>query len=395
MAKVFIEETTLTAIGDAIRGKTGKTELLDPANMGAEIEAIEAGGADIPQEALILSGNCGSMFQNGNWTWFLEQYGDQMSTFNLTSINGMFYNNTRLLEIPFTLNMKPTSDTALVQAFFSMNQLETCPKVRFNLSEMSERVSLNIGCVLQAATRLDNVDDFFDIEELRAVANSASLYTDSCLSSMYRLKTLPPWLRELSPNPDADYFPDSWQAPYWGFCDLYCLDEATDLPVWRNNNADYFWTSSAFEMTGYNLSHAKNFTFETNNGVPYVAPWTNQYLNLGPDTGIGYSRDWTANVLTEVYGANKRVVDDATYQALKNDPDWWTTDRAYSRYNHDSAVATINSLPNTQPYAIHGGNNVIQFCGDAGSATDGGAINTLTEAEIAVAAAKGWTVSIS
>ena len=42
MAKVFIEETTLTAIGDAIRGKTGKTELIDPANMGAEIESIDS-----------------------------------------------------------------------------------------------------------------------------------------------------------------------------------------------------------------------------------------------------------------------------------------------------------------------------------------------------------------
>ena len=36
----------------------------------------------------------------------------------------------------------------------------------------------------------------------------------------------------------------------------------------------------------------------------------------------------------------------------------------------------------------------IKFRGEAGSATDGGAINTLTEEEIAVATAKGWTVTL-
>ena len=67
---------------------------------------------------------------------------------------------------------------------------------------------------------------------------------------------------------------------------------------------------------------------------------------------------------------------------------------AYSRYNHDSAVATINSLPDTSAYlAANGGTNTIKFKGAAGSATDGGAINTLTEEEIAVATAKGWTCS--
>ena len=45
MPKVFIEETTLTAIGNAIREKTGKTELIDPANMHNEIASIETGGA--------------------------------------------------------------------------------------------------------------------------------------------------------------------------------------------------------------------------------------------------------------------------------------------------------------------------------------------------------------
>jgi hypothetical protein len=62
----------------------------------------------------------------------------------------------------------------------------------------------------------------------------------------------------------------------------------------------------------------------------------------------------------------------------------------YSRYNHDSAVETINSLPDVSA----GSGNTIKFEGAAGSLTDGGAINTLTEEEIAVATAKGWTVTL-
>jgi hypothetical protein len=88
---------------------------------------------------------------------------------------------------------------------------------------------------------------------------------------------------------------------------------------------------------------------------------------------------------------DKLVTDDASYQALKDDPDWWTWNVIYSRYNHDSAVATINSLPDT---TVAGGGNIIKFKGESGSATDGGAISNLTEDEIAVATAKGWTVQI-
>lgn len=54
MAKVFIEDSTLTAIGDAIRNKKGTTALIDPANFADEIEAIETGGgSDETLKALI------------------------------------------------------------------------------------------------------------------------------------------------------------------------------------------------------------------------------------------------------------------------------------------------------------------------------------------------------
>ena len=44
MAKCFIEDATLTAIGDAIRAKTGGTDLMLPSAMPAAIEGIISGG---------------------------------------------------------------------------------------------------------------------------------------------------------------------------------------------------------------------------------------------------------------------------------------------------------------------------------------------------------------
>lgn len=44
MAKVYLEDTTLTAIGSAIRDKAGTSNLLLPSEMPSAISAIQAGG---------------------------------------------------------------------------------------------------------------------------------------------------------------------------------------------------------------------------------------------------------------------------------------------------------------------------------------------------------------
>ena len=108
---------------------------------------------------------------------------------------------------------------------------------------------------------------------------------------------------------------------------------------------------------------------------------------------IGYD-NYQYQYSSDYFPADKEIKDDATYQALKDDPNAWTKMPEYSFYNHDSAVETINSLPDTSAYlAENGGTNTIKFLGNSGSNTDGGAINTMTAEEIAVAAAKGWTVT--
>ena len=43
MAKIFIEEYTLSAIGNSIRAKTGKANMIPPLNMPTEIASLPIG----------------------------------------------------------------------------------------------------------------------------------------------------------------------------------------------------------------------------------------------------------------------------------------------------------------------------------------------------------------
>ena len=98
----------------------------------------------------------------------------------------------------------------------------------------------------------------------------------------------------------------------------------------------------------------------------------------------------------------------ATDDEQKNDPDYYVYNQGsqsydgnelsvgllYSRYNHTSAVETINSLPDCSAYCAEiNRTNTIKFKKYSGALTDGGGVNTLTAEEIAVATNKGWTVS--
>ena len=177
----------------------------------------------------------------------------------------------------------------------------------------------------------------------------------------------------------------------------FSLDSVV-LPVFNSSNAPR--TGNAFSGTFQNCTRVKDIKFKTDNGVPYVVQWKNQMLDFRSVYYVGWcSAGYRPNILNYNSGitADKEVNDDATYQALKNDPDWFAGKAEYCRYNHDSAVNTINTLPDTSAYLASsgGGTNTITFTGTNGSKTDGGAINTLTAEEIAVATAKGWTVTMS
>ena len=375
MSKVLVNESSLTGIADAIRGKNGSTDTYKPSEMAAAITAISGGGGgyDIPEEAFVLSGDCSYRFYKGGWNWFIEKYGNHITTNNISSALYTF-NDCKLTQIPFNINLNSSEEINLA-FMFNSSKLTTLPTINNNNNSTIGAMNNFLGY----SEKLKNIpDNYFSFINKISLNSSYS----GCFNSMYSLRNIPTSFNLIVKLYNRTSGTSSF---YFNMCNsCYCLDEITNLGVITLPTL----TSNAFNSIVYNCTRLKNFTFEPGK----VVRWRRQEIDLSYNIGYGIY----ANV-AEMNGisATKLVNSAESYAVLKNDPDWFTNKKEYSRYNHDSAVATINSLPDTSAYlATAGGTNTIMFEGAAGSATDGGAINTLTEEEIAVATAKGWTVTL-
>ena len=328
--------------------------------------------SDIPaptQQELTFSGDLNNLDYGGNWDWFITKYGDKIKTKDITSCNYMFY-LSNLERVPFTINC--AQDTIAMQNMIGQSKIKVAPTV------LNCKVYQMLNCFRNGYYIRIIPDNYFDTWDFSKVYNNNSNIFNNC----YSLRKLPlQWLNNISTNSSSvsyNYFNSQ-------FANCYALDELTNLPITHT----LIYTSNLFQSTFNNCYRLKRLVFAQTD----AKQWKNQVIDLSKY--VGYS-DTNDNILDYNSGItrDKRVYNDTDYQALKNDPDWWTKDYYYSRYNKISAVETINSLPDTSAYlATAGGTNTIKFKGEAGSATDGGAINTMTEEEIAVATAKGWTVS--
>ena len=417
MANVLVNENSLTNIANAIRGKNGETTTYKPSEMAAAITAISGGGeptiealsitangtytapdgvdgyspvtVNVPQEggpperAFVISGDCQYWDYYGRFDDFITAYKNKWSTSNIQNCFSMF-ENSQLTEIPFELNFG-TNYQSVNYMFRGCEKITKLPKLN-NLNP-SDTVSLFDGC-----NRLRTIpNDFTNNWNFSYVDNQTSQYSGSQNRMFYdchSLRSIPIGLISHG-NKHLNY---SYSYFANGFTYCYVLDELVNLPIPYTQAT---WSNNAFTSTFYSCMRLKNVTFaKQDDGTPYAVNWKSQVINLTSNIGYATAKGAILNFNSGIT-ADKEVTDATTYAALKDDPDWFTCDIAYSRYNHNSAVATINSLPDTSAYlASAGGTNTIKFKGAAGSATDGGAINTLTEEEIAVAAAKGWTVSL-
>ena len=227
----------------------------------------------------------------------------------------------------------------------------------------------------------------------------SNIYPSSMFFECYALCKIPNILGTLFHQKPIDSFRNVPQ--YNAFFKCYSLGELVDFPVVDTRDINSPYTRNSFSGAFDNCQRLKRLTFkldeqshtEGNETItvysPATAYWKNQIINLSNSVGYGSN----CSSYNPTFTADNKVIDDATYQALKDTEDWWTAKIEYSRYNHNSAVETINTLPQI-PSDYTDAGNTIKFKGASGSATDGGAINTLTEEEIAVATAKGWTVAL-
>lgn len=395
MAKIFIEETTLSNIGDAIRDKEGTSDLIPVNDMASRISAITTGGGNEPtDEELTITGDCSYRFAHGGWDWVIDKYGDRLTTKDITIATRMFQ-QSNVSHIPFVINLFPEKHiTNCYDAFLKdCGNLRELPVLNVDTSKLKMPTSSYDQYTCPTFDGLKNVrtipydylTQFFPegYQEGRKTL-AAQGYTRG-FANCYSLRNTCD-MTPLMNYTDNGYYNSLY---YYSFPNCNALDALSNIPV---EEAKYN-SSNVFLSTFNGCWRVNSITFEKNaNGTCKTVEWSKLTIDLTQYVGYGtlFASEDFAKYNSGIT-ADKLVYNDATYQALKNNPDWFTYDPAYSRYNHDSAVETINSLPNASAY----GTNTIKFKGAAGSKTDGGAISTLTEAEIAVAAAKGWTVTFA
>lgn len=386
MSKYVIDSSTLTSIGDAVREKGGTNELILVKDLATAITNLPTGGGgDIEVDPIVLTGSgqfaCAGLIAGT----YINLFGDTISTNNLQTSNSMFSGAKNLIEIPFDINFTAGRNWDAISMFSQCMELKKAPKI-------NNFRPCNINNMFEHCYQLEDFpEDYFDNWDWTYLENLTSSYDGNCsqiFTSCRSLRKIPVEIFKHM-NPVATYYYTYFNSAFSG-CNS--LDELVGLPI--PYTATY--TSNMLGNAFGSCNRLKRLTFATQeDGSPIVVQWKNQNIDLY--SGVGWSLNEATNAtLNNGITADKFVNDDASYQALKNDPDWFTYIGAYSRYNHDSAVETINSLPDTSAYlATAGGTNTIRFRKDCGSATDGGGISTLTEEEIAVAAAKGWTVTMA
>ena len=147
MAEYLIQDTTLTAIGDAIRAKTGGTELIAPENMPTEIENIQSGSTELADAYYAMTSCLTAIkFQNSTELEWVPQINtskitdfsqifsgcinlkriDSINTSNGTTFQSMFASCTSLTSVP---QLDVSKGTKFMHMFYNCTSLTSVPQL--------------------------------------------------------------------------------------------------------------------------------------------------------------------------------------------------------------------------------------------------------------------------
>ena len=377
--KYFIEESTLTGIGDAIRGKNGTSDLIPVIALADAITNLPTGGGGLPS-AITTAFSYFNYGGHNDWICDLEQ----PITFtqdSATSVSSFFTNSMAVDASKLTFVFKGYPST---QMFSGCNAIRKLP----NIYVSNKTTSSSLNQMFNYCRNLRNIP----VDYLKRKSATGELLGDTWFTSLNGNNNTfifrGCWSLRNIPDLTGIYYSASNGNYSQMFQDCSCLDEITTFIMPMSTSVTT--TTNRFSNTFDKCGRLKRLVFPTQaDGSPYVCSWSNQTIDLSVYVGYAISAD---NVIGYNSGctADDCVNDATTYQALKDNEDYWTMDVNYSRYNYISALETINSLPDCSA----AGTNTIKFKAGSGALTDGGAVDNLTEAEIAIAAAKGWTVTL-
>ena len=340
---------------------------------------------------------------------------------NVSDMSFMFKNNDKITDLSdITINISG-DDVRIINAFEDCINLRKIPT--FTMSSGSK---ININ---QSASFLRNCYVLEEGELQKVIyLETYSSPQSSLFAYNYNIKNI-----DLS-----DMKLNTWDNRYWSYNKFVNSEpnlRSLKLPAWNVKQDSKPLTSSSYYLSDSfsEMIMLDSLTFSTNaDGSPMKAKVKGQsfyvtgsnsypygYLPNNMDTytsskGLMSYPDEPItkddNVFRDINSSNVTVEKiQEGYNRVKNRPNWcsfWsgnityngtsvTASRLTSRFNHNSIVEFINTLPDTSEYlATAGGTNTLKLLKYQGDLTDEGGVSNLTPEEIAVATAKGWTVSI-
>lgn len=139
MTKVYLEDTTLTNIGNAIREKTGSAELLLPSAMTSAIEGIPSGG-DVSE--YFVDSYIASSGNNFKWSNFVKKIPPiQISGNNLSNLFERYYG----LEID-TSSIDTSNAVSLSGMFSNCSKITTLDLRCFDTNKVTSMSNMFVGC---------------------------------------------------------------------------------------------------------------------------------------------------------------------------------------------------------------------------------------------------------
>ena len=375
MADYLIKDTTLTNIADAIRAKKSSTDTYTPAEMATAISSIETGGGggELTEEDLTFTNDLSYFNYYGRMSKIIKKYGSKMKFNGINNLYKAFQGNDPL-NSDFSNWTIDLYKCKLEECFRSHSSITGFPKLQGTVT--------NLDSLFRDNGDIELISDDLFSTDTEFIFNDYGQSYDGIFYGCNNLKKVPLWFKNMTFTVNKDFNYTSYQSVYYNaFYDCHELKELT-LPIFP---APAKLKDNCFNHTFYYANSMRKFVFAPPPAGNEAVLWNKQTIDLA-DGECGYDRF--------AYGS-KIINNDETYNLYKNDPDARAETLEYSFYNHDSALETIRSLPYTQMVDVPDSQlqNVIKFYGKSGEKTDGGAINTLTTQEIALATNKNWTVS--
>lgn len=345
---------------------------------GAVITGTMASSPDAPTVSELTIGGDLSWWDNqGSWDWFITKYGDQITVDSNNKVKTLAYafQYSKLEEIPINFVCNMSRDNCLSYTFCYATKLKTLPSITGVVKGMTTNT-------FNSCNNLSQIPASF----FSNYTYTTGYFYNMC-SNCWCLRSIDTtFMEQLTRLYTSSLYGNTFT---YAFKNCEQLDEL-NLPI-RDTTTEI--SVNMFYQAFDNIHRIKKLTFDAPNPVK----WKNQVIDLSNYFGyLGINK--TPPHLKE-NGYNTTITADkvmtaSTMTSLIGDADAYPTAVNTSRYNHTSAVQTLNSLPDTSAYiASSGGTNTIKILKNLGSLT-GSSTSDLTAEEIAVATAKGWTVTL-